>query len=108
VIPVKVFNRDNSREKITYAIRDEGSNTTLIRESLVNELGLTGRPIDFTLTTMNKVTEESGKSHLLYVQGVGQKDCLEIPSALSIKICRLQEVAFPQKRTSVNGVIWTM
>jgi hypothetical protein len=35
VIPVKVFNRGNSREKITYAICDEGSNTTLIKESLV-------------------------------------------------------------------------
>ena len=32
VIPVKVSGRDNSREKITYAIRDEGSNTTLVKE----------------------------------------------------------------------------
>ncbi|CAB4031446.1 Gag-Pol poly [Paramuricea clavata] len=85
VIPVKVSSRDNSREKITYAIRHEGSNTTLVKESLVNELGLEGRPLDFKLTTMNKFSQESGKSHFLYVQGLGQKDCLEIPNALSIK-----------------------
>ena len=39
VIPVKVSSGDNAREKITYATRDEGSNTTLVKESLVNELG---------------------------------------------------------------------
>ena len=32
-IPVKVFSRDSSREKTTYAIRDEGSNATLVKES---------------------------------------------------------------------------
>ena len=46
---------------------------------------------------MNKVTEESGKSHLLYVQGVGQKDCLEIPSALSIKDLSVARSCIPTK-----------
>ena len=70
VIPVKVFSQDNSREKITYAIRDEGSNTTLVKESLVEELNLKGLPVDFSLTTMNNVSRESGRSHHLYVQGL--------------------------------------
>ena len=85
VIPVKVFGKDKGREKITYAIRDEGSNTTLIKESLVKEFNLSGQPIDFTLTMMNKVSQESGRSHFLYVQVLGQKDCLEILNALSVK-----------------------
>ncbi|CAB4027382.1 Hypothetical predicted protein, partial [Paramuricea clavata] len=97
VIPVKVSSRDNSREKITYAIRDEGSNTTLVKESLVNELGLEGQPLDFKLTTMNKVSQESGKSHFLYVQGLGQNDCLEIPNALSIKDLSVARSCIPTK-----------
>ena len=68
VIPVKVSSRDNAREKITYAIWDEGSNTTLVKESLVNELGLEGQPLDFKPTSMNKVSQESGKSHFLQLQ----------------------------------------
>ncbi len=41
VIPVKVFGKDKGREKITYAIRDEGSNTTLVKESQRIEFGRT-------------------------------------------------------------------
>ena len=81
---MKVFGKDGSREKVTYAIRDEGSNMTLIKESLVSELGLEGCPVDFKLSTMNKMSQELGKSNL---QGMGQKDCLEIPNALSIRDC---------------------
>ena len=40
VVPVKVFGKDGGVEKVTYAIRDEGSNTTLVKESLENELKL--------------------------------------------------------------------
>ena len=52
IIPVRVFSQDNSREKITYAIRDEGSNTTLVKDSLVRERNLQGQPVDFRLTTI--------------------------------------------------------
>jgi hypothetical protein len=97
VIPVKVFGKDGSREKVTYAIRDEGSNTTLIKESLVSELGLEGCPVDFKLTTMNKISQESGRSHFLYVQGMGQKDCLEIPNALSIRDLSVARGCIPTK-----------
>jgi hypothetical protein len=94
VIPVRVFGKDNGREKITYAIRDEGSNTTLVKQSLVEELHLGGHPIDFTLTTMNK---ESGRSHFLYLQGLGQKDCLEIPNALSVKSLSVARNCIPNE-----------
>ena len=98
VIPVKVFGKDRSCEKITYAIRDEGSNTTLVKGSLVEELNLNGQPIDFTLTTMNNVSQESGRSHFLYVQGLGQKDCLEIPNALSVKSLSIARSCIPNKK----------
>ena len=97
VIPVKVFSRDSSREKITYATCDEGSNATLVKESLMNELGLEGQPIDFKRTTMNNVSKESGKSQFLYVQGLGQKECLEVPNALSIKDLSVARSCIPTK-----------
>ena len=109
VIPVKVFGRDNGQEEITYAIRDEGSNTTLVKESLAERLGLTGKAVNFQLTTTNKVFQEVGRSHFLYVQGVGQKDCLEIPSALSVKELSVARSCIPttediSKWRHLNGV----
>lgn len=85
IIPIKVFKKDNGLEEITYAIRDKGSNTTLVKKSLVVKLKLTGNPSNLQLTTMNEVSQESGKSHFLYVEGLGQRDCVEIPSGLSVK-----------------------
>ena len=97
VIPVKVFSRDNNREKITYAIRDEGSNTTLVKESLVKELNLDSQPVNFSLTTVNSVSRESGKAHHLYVQGIDEKDVVEIPNALSIKNLSVARTCTPTK-----------
>ena len=103
VIPVKVFSRDSSKEKITYAIRDEGSNATLVKESLMNELGLEGQPLDFNLATMNNVSQESGKSYFLYVQGLGQKEYLEVPKALSIKDLSVARYCIPTKEDIDKG-----
>lgn len=97
VIPVKVFWKDNGIEKVTYAIRDEGSNTTLVKESLANELKLKGQSVDFQLTTMNGVSQESSKSYSFYVQGLGQKDCLEIQNALSVKDLSVAKSCIPSK-----------
>lgn len=97
VVPVRVFSWDNGREKITYAIQDEESNTTLVKESLVRELNLEGRPIDFSLTTMNNVSRESGRSHHICLQGIDQKEVLEIPNALSIKNLSVARSSIPTK-----------
>ena len=97
VIPVKVFSQDNGRKKITYAIRDEGSNTTLVKESLVQELNLKRLPVDFSLTTMNNVSQQSGRLHHLYVQGLDQKKVVEIPNALSIKDLSVARSHIPTK-----------
>ena len=97
VIPVRVFGTEDGLGEITYAIRDKGSNTTLIKESLVDKLRLKGHPVDFRLTTANKVSQESGKSRSLYVQGLGQKECLEIPNALSVSDLSVAESCIPSK-----------
>lgn len=102
IIPVRVFGRDNDSEEITYAIRDEGSNTTLVKESLVNKLKLKGEPVDFQLTTMNCVSQESSKSHFLYVQGLNQKDCIEIPNALSVKDLSVVRSCIPTTKDFEN------
>ena len=51
-----MFGTEDGLGEITYTIRDEGSNTTLIKESLVNKLRLKGHPVDFRLTMTNKVS----------------------------------------------------
>ena len=56
-----------------------------------------GQPVDFRLTTMNNVSRESGKAHHLYVQGIDQKDVVEIPNALSIKDLSLARGCIPTK-----------
>ena len=63
----------------------------------MNELGLEDQPIDFKLTTVNKVLQESEKTHFLYVQGLGQKECLEVPNALSIKDLSVVRSCIPTK-----------
>ena len=98
VIPVKVFGRDSHQEEITYAIRDEGSNTTLVKESLMERLRVKGHPVNFQLTTMNRVSEESSKSHMLFVQGVNEKECIEIPNALSVKDLSVARSCIPTKK----------
>ena len=99
VIPVKVFGKDKGRKEITDAIT---ANTTLVKESLVKELNLSGQPIDFTLTTMNKVSQESGRSHFLYVQSLGQKDCFEIPNALLVKSLSVARNCIPSKEDTAK------
>ena len=94
---MKVFDKYNGIEKVVHAIRDEGSNTTLVKESLASELQLEGQPIDFQLTTMNGVSQESGRSYSFYVQGVGQKDCIEIQNALSVKDLSVAKSCIPSK-----------
>ena len=68
----------------------------------MNELGLEGRPLDFKLTTMNKVSQESGKLHVLYVEGLGQNDCLEIPNAISIKDLSVARSCIPTKEDIIK------
>ena len=98
VIPVKILAGDGNEKRITYAIRDEGSNTTLIKESLAKDLRLSGKPVDFQLTTMNGVSQESGKSYAFYVQGIGEKDYQEIPSALSVKDLSIANSCIPAEQ----------
>ena len=46
---------------------------------------------------MNGVSQESGKSYSFCVQGLGQKDCLEIPNALSVKDLSVAKSSIPSK-----------
>ena len=97
VIPVKILAGDSNEERITYAIRNEGSNTT-IKESLAKDLRLSGKPVDFQLMTMNGVSQESGKSYAFYMQGIGEKDCQEIPSTLSVKDLSIANSCIPAEQ----------
>ena len=45
---------------------------------------------------MNSVSQESGRSYI-FVQGIGQKDILQIPNALSIKSLSVARSCSPTK-----------
>ena len=57
IVPVRVSGVEGGREVETYAFLDDGSDTTLSLNGLVEELGLSGTPINYTLTTVNAESE---------------------------------------------------
>ncbi|XP_046862829.1 uncharacterized protein LOC124456428 [Xenia sp. Carnegie-2017] len=58
VVPLKVKAKGENRPSVrTYALMDSGSEVTLGHKSLQNQLGITGRKLDFTLTGMTGSTE---------------------------------------------------
>ncbi len=46
---------------------------------------------------MNSVSRESGRAHHLYVQGIDQKDVVEIPNVLCIKNLLVARSCIPTK-----------
>ena len=57
IVPVRVSGVEGGREVETYAFLDDGSDTTLCLNGLVEEVGLLGTPINYTLTTVNVESE---------------------------------------------------
>ena len=57
IVPVRVSGVEGGRKVETYAFLDDRLNTTLCLNSLVEELGLSGPPINYMLTTVNAESE---------------------------------------------------
>ena len=53
IVPVKVRGRDDGPEIETYAFLDNGSDTTLCLSSLAESLGVSGKPVHFSLSSIN-------------------------------------------------------
>ena len=54
IFPVRVSGADGGPEVETYAFLDDGSDITLCSNSLAETLGLSGKPMTFSLTTVNE------------------------------------------------------
>lgn len=94
---MKVFGHDNGIEKLTYAIRDEGLNTMLVKESLAKELRLNRQLVEFQFTAINEGSQGSGQSYSFLVQVLRQKHCLETSNALSVKDFTVAKSCIPSE-----------
>jgi len=85
----------------TNAFLDQGSTTTLCDERLVDALGLSGEPVIFSLSTLNRVSKKRhGKKVQLDVAPINGGDalilvvltfdCLEVTKNLAIDAIDLQ------------------
>ena len=77
IIPVRVT--VGSKSVIVHALLDTGSTTTLCKQSLIEELGVTGTDITYHLTTMKgKCEETNGVEVNLQVSAVDGGEALEL------------------------------
>ena len=73
-IPVKVRGIDGTREIETYALLDNGSDVSRCDDYLVKQLGITGVPTTFSLTTVNEGAKENhGEEVRLFVSDIMEK-----------------------------------
>ena len=86
IVPVKVSGVDGVREVETYALLDDGSDTTLCLNELIDQLQLSGKPTNFTLTTVNAENNiKSATEVLLNVKNLNNDECITLDRVLSVE-----------------------
>lgn len=84
IVPVKVKGQGRTKEILTYALLDSGSNTTFCTESLLKKLDLKGSKSTLSLTTLHRKDEETQCSLVsLEVSGINDKDYVQLPMVYS-------------------------
>ena len=79
IVPVRVSGADGGPEVETYAFLDDGSDITLCSNSLAETLGLSGKPMTFSLTTVNqKDRSRSGFEVELNVKALKSDDSIHL------------------------------
>ncbi|XP_078357546.1 uncharacterized protein LOC144642460 [Oculina patagonica] len=77
IVPVRVRGRESSPEIETYAFLDNGSDTTLCLNSLAESLGVSGKPVHFSLSSINaENTPRSGYEVALNVVALDGDDTI--------------------------------
>ena len=85
VIPVKVRGIDRTQEIETYALLDDGSDVSLCNIDLVKQLGITGVPTRFSLTTVNDGTRQKiGEEVRLIVSDLKGQEEIDITRAWTV------------------------
>ena len=83
VIPVKV--RGPLATVLTYAFLDNGSDSSLVEESLLDKLGIEGLPGKFKLTTINNSSSIESTLVEVDVQSIDSHEVVRLERAWSVK-----------------------
>ena len=96
VVSVKVWGQDK-RLIETYAFLDEGSDTTLCTEQLLDKLQVKGQRVQYSLATVNGMEVRAGRQADLNIQRVGEQAVIQLPNVISVP-------ALPELHSSIpNG-----
>ena len=78
VVAVQILNPVNNQSTCVYAFQDAGSQLTLLRRSVVKEIGLKGVPIIQLCRGMNSTVERSMEIVNLRIRGFKETDTFDI------------------------------
>jgi len=100
IVPVVVGTKSAQVE--TYALLDEGSDVTLCSDSLVKRLGVESKPCKFTLTTVNKSSQNmNGREVQLQVSALNGGQVIDLQKVWSVKSLPISLQSLPDQ--SVTG-----
>jgi hypothetical protein len=100
IVPVVVGTGSSQVE--TYALLDEGSDVTLCSDSLIKRLGVEGKPCKFTLTTVNKSSQnQTGREVQLQVSALNGGQVIDLQRVWSVKTLPISLQSLPDQ--SVTG-----
>ena len=84
-VPVKVRGQNSTQEIETYALLDSGSDVSICESNLAKQLGITGTPTTFTLTTINEGTKRNrGEKIRLVVSNLNGDESVDISRAWTV------------------------
>ncbi len=106
IVPVRVRENQPGRVVETYALLDSGFDVSLCDEKLIHELGISGAPRNFFLTTQEK--KERSKSGLevkLSIDSINSQSSLEIPKVWTVERLNISEQSIPREQQSLTKVL---
>ena len=99
VIPVKVRGINSLQEVETYALLDNGSDVTLCESSLIKQLGISGTPATFSLTTISEGIKTSpGEEIRLVVSSLDGDESVNIPCSWTVNNLPVSRKCIPTVR----------
>jgi hypothetical protein len=85
IVPVKVRGQNSTQEIETYALLDSGSDVSICESNLAKQLGITGTPTTFSLTTINEGTKRNrGEEIRLVVSNLNGEESVDISRAWTV------------------------
>lgn len=96
IVPVVI--EGSSGQVKTYALLDEGSDVTLCTDKLVKRLGATGRPREFTITTVNHSSERrNGLEVSLKVSPIDKSETVVLNRVWSVERLPISLSSLPDR-----------